>query len=251
MNNNVITRMFMNFSKTLWNTATTSENVYIRAACYESLWNKMNPIKSGENYLDIAAGDLVNTEIFGKYFKNTFAMDVHIEDKHILRAKKTLPNINISFGDAHNLDFQDNTFDVVTMISVIEHVKYPEQSLKEAIRVLKPGGELVLQIPNKWFPIEPHTGIPLVWYYPKSIRDWGLRKLGYSYYIEYCPGFPTRGAVKKYINNTAILKDSKIVIIPFDIVPQSIRPLYKLAVITRVAKIIPQSWLAVYDKTIV
>lgn len=51
-------------------------------------------------------------------------------------------------GSALALPFRDEQFDVVTMTEVIEHLKDPHLALKEAVRVLKGTGVLVLTIPN-------------------------------------------------------------------------------------------------------
>jgi phosphatidylethanolamine/phosphatidyl-N-methylethanolamine N-methyltransferase len=46
--------------------------------------------------------------------------------------------------DAERLSFPDNSFDVVVAQYVITTVPYPEATLDEFARVLKPGGEIVL-----------------------------------------------------------------------------------------------------------
>ena len=47
------------------------------------------------------------------------------------------------------LPFQDNTFDMVMLLAVIEHLpKSPKRILEEVRRVLKPGGVLALEVPN-------------------------------------------------------------------------------------------------------
>lgn len=49
-----------------------------------------------------------------------------------------------SFGSLYNVPAADGTFDVVTCISVVEHVPYKEYALAEALRILRPGGLLIL-----------------------------------------------------------------------------------------------------------
>ncbi len=44
--------------------------------------------------------------------------------------------------------FEDNFFDVVFSKSVIEHLRTPDNFLKEILRVLKPGGKLIVMAPD-------------------------------------------------------------------------------------------------------
>jgi 2-polyprenyl-3-methyl-5-hydroxy-6-metoxy-1,4-benzoquinol methylase len=48
------------------------------------------------------------------------------------------------FGSVFNIPAEDETFDIVTCISVIEYILWKEYALKEMLRVLKPGGKLIL-----------------------------------------------------------------------------------------------------------
>jgi SAM-dependent methyltransferase len=48
------------------------------------------------------------------------------------------------FGSIFNIPEEDNTFDVVTCVSVLEHVRHKDYALRELLRVLKPGGRLIL-----------------------------------------------------------------------------------------------------------
>ena len=46
------------------------------------------------------------------------------------------------------LDFKDETFEVVTLISVIEHIQEPSNILREVYRILKKKGVIVIVTPN-------------------------------------------------------------------------------------------------------
>lgn len=51
-------------------------------------------------------------------------------------------------ADAHDLHMvDDNTVDCVVCVSVLTHVKYPAQVMKEVHRILKPGGVVYVSIP--------------------------------------------------------------------------------------------------------
>ena len=48
------------------------------------------------------------------------------------------------------LPFPNNSFDVVTMLAVLEHIEQDQAILQEIHRVLVPGGKLVLTVPSVW-----------------------------------------------------------------------------------------------------
>jgi ubiquinone/menaquinone biosynthesis C-methylase UbiE len=52
------------------------------------------------------------------------------------------------YGRGEALPFEDDTFDAVFMIEVIEHVDGDAQAIREVRRVLKPGGVLIVTTPN-------------------------------------------------------------------------------------------------------
>lgn len=61
-------------------------------------------------------------------------------------------NKSISRGVVANIqsfEFAENTFDGITNINVIEHLERPDLFFKQGIKVLKPGGFLLLLAPNK------------------------------------------------------------------------------------------------------
>ena len=65
-----------------------------------------------------------------------------------------------------SLPFPDRTFDVVYSANVLEHTANPKKVLSEAVRVLKPGGILHMEMPNFLSYFEGHYMVvmpPLLW----------------------------------------------------------------------------------------
>lgn len=57
---------------------------------------------------------------------------------------------NFKVGDIRRLPFKDNFFDVVISLGTIEHIRENAQAVKEAYRVLRPGGIFVSGVNNKF-----------------------------------------------------------------------------------------------------
>jgi SAM-dependent methyltransferase len=83
-------------------------------------------------------------------------------------------------GDVQDLDLPADSFDVVLMNEVLEHVPDDVGALREVRRVLRPGGRFVLFAPNRLYPFETHGvsrrdggdiayAVPFIPYIPLSI----------------------------------------------------------------------------------
>lgn len=57
------------------------------------------------------------------------------------------PGFKIIQGDANNLPFEDNSFDIVGLFDVIEHFQDDLIPLKEAVRVVKETGIILVTVP--------------------------------------------------------------------------------------------------------
>ena len=71
-------------------------------------------------------------------------------------AAKLSADPHIESGDLEKLRFDDESFDVALLNEVLEHVPDDRRALAEALRVLCPGGVLVVFSPNRLFPFESH-----------------------------------------------------------------------------------------------
>lgn len=124
-------------------------------------------LKKTDKVLEMGCGVGVQT----KYIKDYSGCDltgVDISTTCLEIAKKK--GLNVKYGNALNLDFKDNTFDVCICCGIAHHTSNPYKVFQEAIRVTKKGGTIFLGVYNK------HN-----FYYPVyNIFHWpcvGLRKI--------------------------------------------------------------------------
>ncbi|NQV04163.1 MAG: class I SAM-dependent methyltransferase [Candidatus Omnitrophica bacterium] len=62
-------------------------------------------------------------------------------------AKKKF-DIDLLLGQLEDLRYPDSHFDVVSLWHALEHLPYPSRAIKEANRILRPGGYLFIAVPN-------------------------------------------------------------------------------------------------------
>ena len=77
------------------------------------------------------------------------------------------PAIRYVQGDACALPFEDGVFDVVFSNAVIEHVGGREWQRRLVTEALRVGLRVFLTTPNRLFPVEVHTRLPLVHWLPR------------------------------------------------------------------------------------
>ena len=60
-----------------------------------------------------------------------------------------LPGVSITRGDLNGvLPFANQAFDYVTCLEGLEHIENPQQAIREFARVLRPGGTVIVSVPN-------------------------------------------------------------------------------------------------------
>jgi demethylmenaquinone methyltransferase/2-methoxy-6-polyprenyl-1,4-benzoquinol methylase len=120
------------------------------------IWRKqvaklVNP-QSGQTILDLAAGTGASSVAFLKPGVRVVAAD--FSNGMLEEGRRRHPGIDFVFADATNLPFQEAEFDTVTISFGLRNVENTEAALSEMLRVLKPGGKLVVcefsTIPNKF-----------------------------------------------------------------------------------------------------
>jgi glycosyltransferase involved in cell wall biosynthesis len=84
-------------------------------------------------------------------------------------------------GDSTALPFPDGSFDAVTMFDLLEHVPDDRRAAAEALRVLRPGGALLVSSPNESWRF-PYYGAlkPLCPTEEEMFAEWGHVRRGYG-----------------------------------------------------------------------
>jgi len=85
------------------------------------------------------------------------------------RFRESYPRARYVQGDALNLPFADGEFDIVFSNAVIEHVGGREQQRRFVDESLRVAGRAFVTTPNRWFPLEVHTRLPLVHWLPDAV----------------------------------------------------------------------------------
>jgi SAM-dependent methyltransferase len=80
------------------------------------------------------------------------------------------------------LPFSDYQFDIVFSNAVIEHVGNTTQQTRFLAEAMRVGKHAFITTPNRWFPVEHHTGVPLLHYLPKSFYRQILRRTALRYW---------------------------------------------------------------------
>jgi SAM-dependent methyltransferase len=126
--------------------------------------------------LDVGCGIGTYVRRLGDLSPEVYGIDIELE--HVRRGSLSLPNLILAAGE--HMPFRTDTFDVVLLNEVIEHVSDDTQTLREATRVTRPGGRIAVYAPNRLYPFETHGvfigrrylfgNIPLINYLPSVLR---------------------------------------------------------------------------------
>ena len=149
---------------------------------------QLGEFKSGGRLLDVGCGDGVFTRELSRGFRDVHGIDV--QENFLARFRETVqrdPRFTILNMSAAAMSFPDATFDTIVTIETLEHVADLPRTTAVFCRVLRPGGELLITVPNRWFPFENHGirigtwekggRIPLITYWPWLHRRWAIARV--------------------------------------------------------------------------
>lgn len=101
-----------------------------------------------DNLLEVGCGSGRMYVSFAKSITEFSYTGIEMSDDVIAVNKLKYPEVDWLSGSVYQLPFADNHFTTVFSNYVIEHLVFPEEGIKEMLRVLKPGGQLYLVFPD-------------------------------------------------------------------------------------------------------
>jgi SAM-dependent methyltransferase len=137
-------------------------------------WTQLD---NGHILVDGCGVGMYAAQIRQRYSPYVEALDIEIE--RVQTARRETPHALVAA--AEYLPYPANTFDTILSHEVLEHVGDDREAVREMVRVLVPGGRIVIFLPNRWYPFETHGhywretyhfgNTPLINYLPDRWRN--------------------------------------------------------------------------------
>ena len=122
-------------------------SLHVDDAKVEKAIGKMLPENGIENLLDLGTGTGRILEVLSTRTRRAVGIDQSHEMLNVARAnldKANCDNCQVRQGDLYQLPFPETAFDAATIHQVLHFLDDPARAIKEAARVLAPGGRLVV-----------------------------------------------------------------------------------------------------------
>lgn len=108
--------------------------------------------KKDRRLLEVGCGRGFYVNTIGRLFPKLKIWGVDLNNDYLKKADKLDGKVKLIRADVSKLPFEDNYFDKVIASEILEHVEDDSKALREIFRVLRPGGRLIVTVPNKNYP---------------------------------------------------------------------------------------------------
>jgi len=115
--------------------------------------------------LDLGCGNGKITKMLSKVCDTIIGIDIRRSNEWVVDVK-----MDFIVADARKIPLRQGSMNLIVLLSLLEHVPKWNEVIAEVSRVLRAVGVAIIQLPNLYFVIEPHTYFPLLGILSKGIR---------------------------------------------------------------------------------
>jgi ubiquinone/menaquinone biosynthesis C-methylase UbiE len=106
---------------------------------------------------------------------------INASAEHIELIKQHYPEVEAIVTDARKLPWPDKHFDIIYSNAVIEHVGDFEKQKQTATEIMRVSKQWFVTTPNRWYPFEFHSRLPLVTWLPGHSYLWFGSIISYNH----------------------------------------------------------------------
>ena len=178
-----------------WTEKKDPDQIYDNSGRTPAALKEIMPDLKGKWILEVGAGTGRDSFTFAEDGAKVIVLDYADAAMDIVKALNNQNEAQVIpvQGDAFELPFADNTFDMVFHQGLLEHFRDPSGIVKENLRVLKPGGIAIIDVPQRWhiYTVIKHILIALnKWFagwetefslgqLEKYLKKFGFKPIGY------------------------------------------------------------------------
>lgn len=183
----------MKLNKTYWNKIPLLDGIFLRFLKHNrekihNIFLKKTNYNNKKSLLDVGTSADKNEShnVILQKTKNNKNIYCLSNQKLDIAFLNKYPQIKKSIvGDGRNIKLKSHIFDIVYSSATLEHVgnfKDQIKFIKECLRVSK--NFVFITTPNRYYPIDFHTKIPLIHWLPKKIHRKVLNMVGLKFYAK-------------------------------------------------------------------
>lgn len=121
------------------------ENYWFRR--HEVVYERLADRCAGRDVLEAGCGEGYGADLIANVARRVIGLDY--DESAVAHVRARYPRVEMLHGNLAELPLADSTVDVVVNFQVIEHLWDQAQFVAECLRVLRPGGALLMSTPNR------------------------------------------------------------------------------------------------------